>query len=199
LWNIDWCAIELPVTDFYDELAPLYHLIFHDWSASVQRQGDQLTAIIRNEWPEHQTVLDVSCGIGTQAIGLAKNGFRVTASDLSEREIERAVMEAKQHEQLIAFCVCDMRVAHARHGGGFDIVISCDNSLPHLLTDEDILTALREMFACLRPGGGCLITVRDYGCEPHGRNLLKPYGIREQGDNRYLVFQVWGLKASTTT
>jgi len=36
------------MTDFYDELAPLYHLIFQDWDASVERQGEQLTAIIRN-------------------------------------------------------------------------------------------------------------------------------------------------------
>lgn len=63
---------------FYDELAPLYHLIFKDWNNSIERQGEQLTTIIRNQWPGSRTVLDVSCGIGTQAIGLAKNGFRVT-------------------------------------------------------------------------------------------------------------------------
>jgi len=179
---------------FYDELAPLYHLIFKDWNSSVERQGEQLSAIIRNEWPESHTVLDVSCGIGTQAIGLSKNGYRVTGSDLSERAIERAINEASQRGQVIAFSVCDMRAAHAHHGSGFDIVISCDNSLPHLLTDEDILTALKEMLACLRPGGGCLISVRDYDREERGKNLVKPYGIREQGGKRYFVFQVWDFE-----
>jgi len=179
---------------FYDELAPLYHLIFKDWNSSVERQGEQLSAIIHNEWPESHTVLDVSCGIGTQAIGLSKNGFRVTGSDLSGRAIERAILEANQRGQVIAFSVCDMRTAHTHHGSGFDIVISCDNSLPHLLTDEDILTALKEMFGCLRPGGGCLISVRDYEREERGKKLVKPYGVREQGDKRYFVFQVWDFE-----
>lgn len=179
---------------FYDELAPLYHLIFKDWNSSVERQGEQLTAIICNEWPGSHTVLDVSCGIGTQAIGLAKKGFRVTGSDLSERAIERAITEAYQRGQVIALSVCDMRTAHTHHGSGFDLVISCDNSVPHLLTDEDILTAFNEMFACLRPGGGCLISVRDYDREERGKNIVKPYGVREQGDKRYFVFQVWDFE-----
>ncbi|HTF64359.1 MAG TPA: class I SAM-dependent methyltransferase [Edaphobacter sp.] len=140
-------------------------------------------------------MLDVSCGIGTQAIGLAKNGFQVTASDVSERAIERAILEAKRHEQLVAFSVCDMLAARAQHGSGFDIAITCDNSLPHLLTDADILAALKEMFECLRPGGGCLITVRDYDREQRGRNLVKPYGVRERDGKRHLVFQVWDFEA----
>lgn len=87
-----------------------------------------------------------------------------------------------------------MRNAHACHGGGFDLVISCDNSVPHLLDDAEILRAFREMYACLRPGGGCLISVRDYDQEPRGRNLVKPYSAREENGKRYLPFQVWDFE-----
>jgi SAM-dependent methyltransferase len=177
--------------DFYDDLAPLYHLIYDDWNASIERQGRQLSAIIHAEWPVLRTVLDVSCGIGTQSIALAKNGFRVKASDLSAKAAERAATEAKQRNQDIAFSVCDMRSAHRHHGGGFDLVVSCDNSIPHLLTDEDISLALHEMYACLRAGGGCLITVRDYDQEPRGTNIIKQYGARVENGKRYIAFQVW--------
>lgn len=179
------------MTDFYDQLTPFYHLIHQDWHASVQQQGEQLSAIINAEWPGSRSVLDVSCGIGTQAIGLAKLGFRTTASDLSEREIERARREALASGAQIAFSVCDMRHAHDHHGSGFDVVISGDNSLPHLLTDQDLLAALRQMLACLAPGGGCLITMRDYEREERGVNLVKPYGVRTENGKRYLLFQVW--------
>jgi 2-polyprenyl-3-methyl-5-hydroxy-6-metoxy-1,4-benzoquinol methylase len=81
--------------DFYDELAPLYHLIHQDWDASVRRQGEQLSALIETEWPKSKRVLDVSCGIGTQAIGLAQHGYAVAGSDISTNVIRRAEQEAR--------------------------------------------------------------------------------------------------------
>jgi SAM-dependent methyltransferase len=182
------------VADFYDELTPLYHLIHQDWDASVRRQADQLASIIENEWPKRRRILDVTCGIGTQAIGLAGLGFAITASDLSEKEIERARQEAQRHDIAINFSTCDVRTAHTHHGTGFDIVISVDNSLPHLLTDEDLSIALREMSACLAPGGGILITMRDYETEPRGKNIVKPYGTRIEDGKRHHLFQIWDFE-----
>lgn len=190
-------------TDFYDELAPLYHLIYPDWHQSITAQGEKLARLIDSEWPgadgeghvhgqrAPRKVLDVSCGIGTQALGLAALGHAVTASDLSAREVERARREARECGLDIAFSVADMREAHTHHGGGFDIVMSCDNSMPHLQTDDDLLTALRQMAACLRPGGGCVVSVRDYAREPRGTNLVKHYGARVEDGQRHVLFQVW--------
>lgn len=182
------------MTDFYDQLVPFYHLIHRDWDASIRRQGEQLAALIQSEWPEHSKVLDVTCGIGTQAIALALRGYAVTASDLSAREVERAGQEASRRGATMALSVCDVRQAHAHHGSGFDVVISCDNSLPHLLTDHDLLVALKQMLACLSMGGGCIITVRDYEREERGKNLVKPYGVRTENGKRYLLFQVWDFE-----
>lgn len=39
-------------------------------------------------------MLDASCGIGTQAIGLARAGFTVTATDISLVSVERCAREA---------------------------------------------------------------------------------------------------------
>lgn len=182
------------MTDFYDRLAPHYHLLFDDWDAGIERQGRQLTSIIRGRWPNTSTVLDVTCGIGTQTFALAANGFRVTASDLSPGAIQRARSEAQKRNLDIAFSVCDVLAAHAHHGGGFDLVVSCDNALPHLLTDDSIRAALKQMFDCVRPGGGCIITVRDYEKEQRGKNILKPYGARVEGGHRYIVFQLWDFE-----
>jgi SAM-dependent methyltransferase len=179
------------MSDFYDQLAPFYHLIHQDWNASVRRQGDELSAVIETEWPGSRKVLDVSCGIGTQAIALALKGYTVTGSDLSVKEIDRARQEACKWGVNVEFSVCDMRQAHVHHGSGFQAVLSCDNSLPHLLNDHDLLVALKEMLACLCVGGGCLITIRDYEREDRGKNVVKSYGVRIEGGKRYLLFQVW--------
>ena len=76
------------------------------------------------------------------------------------------------------------------NGGGFDIVISAGNSLPHLLSDGDIVQALRAMLACLRPGGG-IITTRQYDLEERGKRIFKPFPVKDEDGKRYLIFQVW--------
>lgn len=180
------------VGQFYDQLTPFYHLVHEDWEASIESQAELYTRIIRTEWGDSVTrILDASCGIGTQTIGLAARGFQVTASDLSPEAVERARKEAAARDLAISFSVCDMCRLSSCHGGGFDVVLSAGNSLPHLLSDEEILLALREMHACLRPGGGCLVTTRRYDLEPRGRGILKPFGVRERDDKRYIIFQVW--------
>jgi 2-polyprenyl-3-methyl-5-hydroxy-6-metoxy-1,4-benzoquinol methylase len=75
--------------DFYDQLAPYYHLVYRDWETGITAYADTLANLIRAHWGEQvKTILDVSCGIGTQAIGLALRGFAVTASDIAPRAIE---------------------------------------------------------------------------------------------------------------
>lgn len=180
------------IKDFYDELSPYFHLIFQDWEASIERQGNILDGIIKSEWGDHvSTIIDVSCGIGTQAIGLAKLGYEVDGSDLSPRAIARAKEEAKKRGLDIKYSVSDMRNAFAHHSREFDVLISCDNSVPHLLSDLDILNAFREFYRCIKPGGGCLITLRDYEKENRNGIQLKPYGVRVDQGVKYVILQTW--------
>ena len=177
---------------FYDELAPFYHLIFPDWEKSIEKQSAILDKLIKQEWGSSiNMVLDVSCGIGTQAIGLAKLGYTVTASDLSPKEVSRAKSEANKRGLQIDFSVADMRETFAHHQKEYDLIISCDNSVPHLLSDEEIFKAFKEFYRSVKRGGGCLLTVRDYDLEERSGTQIKPYGIRVENGIKYLIFQVW--------
>ncbi|MCB0208618.1 MAG: class I SAM-dependent methyltransferase [Anaerolineae bacterium] len=187
----------MTTANFYDRMSPFYHLVYDDWEAAIKRQADQLDSLIQEFWGDQVcTVLDVSCGIGTQALGLAQHGYRVTASDLSAAAIERAKREALQRRIKIDWSVADMRQAYSHHQRQFDVVISCDNAVPHLLTDDDILTAFRQFYTCTKPGGGCLITVRDYDQVVREGTQVKPPGLRVENGVRYLVFQVWEFKGA---
>ena len=180
----------MTIATFYDELAPFYHLIFQDWEASIAWQANTLDTIIRSEWGDGiSTVLDVSCGIGTQAMGLAKLGYRVHGSDLSPRSVARARREAEERNLDIAYSVADMRQAAEHHQREFDLLVSGDNAIPHLLTDSDILTALKSFYRCLQPKGGCLITVRDYDNEERDGPQLQSYGMRFDRGVKYFLFQ----------
>ena len=182
----------LSAQDFYAALTPFYHLIYPDWQASIRQQADMLDALIRDIWGDQvRSILDVACGIGTQCLGLAQLGYTLTASDLSAEEVARAGVEAEQRQLDIRFSVADMRQAFEHHAQQFDLVIACDNAVPHLLSDDEIRLAMQQFYACARPGGGCLISVRDYDKERGSGCEVRPYGVRDEQGKRYLVFQVW--------
>jgi len=180
------------VTEFYAGLTPFYHLIYPDWEKSIERQASMLDVIIRETWGDKVSeVLDAACGIGTQCLGLAKMGYQVTASDLSPHEVERAKREATARGLTISFQVADMRTVFDQHARQFDLVVACDNAVPHLLTDDEILRAFQQFYACTRPGGGCIITVRDYAAEDMTGQKIKLLGTREENGTTYLIFQKW--------
>jgi SAM-dependent methyltransferase len=178
---------------FYDDLADRYHLIFGDWDRAVRWQGEVLEHLIRAEMgPGTLSVLDCSAGIGTQAIGLAlRGGYTVHATDLSSRAIERARREADRFGVSMTFGVADFRSLSEQVAGAFDVVISCDNALPHLLSDEDLLLAAHNIRSKLRDGGLFLATTRDYDRVLHERPGATMPGVFDTPEGRRIYFQVW--------
>ena len=174
----------------YDEIATVYHLVYRDWNAAIAEQAATLDAVIRTHvGPAPRAILDVSCGIGTQALGLAAIGHAVTASDLSSAAVGRARLEAARRNLTIHFTVADMRRCAEVHGSGFDVVLSLDNSIPHLLGDDAIREALRNFYRCIRPGGITIVGLRDHSEKERSSPQLIPYGFRSDGGDRYFVVQ----------
>lgn len=186
-------ATPMSVRDFYDTLAPEYHLVFEDWGASIERQAAALDSVIRALLGEgRHAVLDAACGVGTQSIGLAALGHRVTGSDLSPAAVERARTEAGARGLAIDFSVSDMRNVYEHHARRqFDVVLCADNSLPHLLSDDEIAAALDAFLRCTRPGGLCIVSLRDYAAAERGVPQVMPYGLHREGDRRRVLLQVW--------
>lgn len=173
---------------FYDQLAPDYDAIFADWDAAVRRQGRLIAGLIADiEGP----VLDISCGMGTQAIGLALEGREVVGRDLSAALIERANAEAARLGADVRFEEGDMRVERSDDTERFGVVISFDNALPHLSEDADLLSALRAARAALRDGGRFLASIRDYDALLESRPVMDPPRVLGRRPNRRIVMQLW--------
>lgn len=182
----------------YTELAEHYHLLFADWDIAIRNQAAYFDQIIRNTLETAgRRVLDATCGVGTQALGLAALGYDVTAADLCPASVGRLRREAGGRGVTIDARVTDIRNVFAAVGGGFDVVLSADNSLPHLLTDTDMIAALRQCFRCLRPGGLLVITVRDYAEPSSSRRQHTGLEHFETGGPERFVFQAWQWRGDT--
>ena len=195
------------VTGFYDGLADEYHLLFADWDASVRRQGvilDRLIAAQLGREPGGQSerapvaILDCSCGIGTQAIGLAERGYRVHATDISPAAVKRATREAARFGVSLTTGVADLRALDTVPDT-YDVVLSCDNAVPHLLTDDDLELAASGMHARLREGGLLVISLRDYDQLLAERPRADLPRVFERPTGRQIAFQVWDWAADAPT
>jgi glycine/sarcosine N-methyltransferase len=175
------------VLDFYDGLAPDYHLVYAGrWDEAIASQAEVLDTIIRSAHPDARDVLDCSCGIGTQAIGLAKRGYRVHGTDISARSIDRARDESRRLGARLTLEVADFRDLSSVEGD-YDVVLSADNALPHLLDDADLTQALHAMRAKLRPDGLLVISIRDYDKALVDRPATAPPFLIEGPPRRLVV------------
>lgn len=177
---------------FYDQLSPYYKYVFRDWNASVEGHAVILDGVIREYFGNHvRSILDAACGIGTQTIGLAQRGYQLTASDISKGELEKARLEALQRHLDIDFRVVDMRHLQQTFDTKFDLVIACDNAVPHLLSDEEIQQTFREFYQVTSESGGCIISVRDYEAMERGGRRLYPRQVHDIPEGKIVVFDCW--------
>jgi len=182
-------------SDFYDPLAEHYHLIFDDWSRSIDRQARVLNPLIaKHTGRSSVNLLDCACGIGTQAIGFAQAGHRVVASDASPAAVARAEREARQRHLDIAFFVSDMTSLREIPGHDFDVVAALDNALPHL-SPPQLTQALQAAASKLQPQGLFIASIRDYDRLILERPTIQQPAFYGQAPHihtdRRIVHQVW--------
>jgi 2-polyprenyl-3-methyl-5-hydroxy-6-metoxy-1,4-benzoquinol methylase len=175
-------------SQFYDELSSRYDLIYDDWDQAIEWNGRIIDRILTSLADVGgKRLLDCSCGIGTQAIGLARLGYSVTGTDLSKNAISRAKREARSHGVTVDFRRCDMRRLDATLQATYNIVVSCDNALPHLMTTTDLALALKQINSVLSEGGVFLATLRDYDATLSER----PSGTPVRRNTKRITFQIW--------
>lgn len=177
---------------FYDSLATQYDKLFLDWQATTQEQAVILDKIFAAYgFDKTAKILDCACGIGTQAIGLAAIGYRVTGSDISDGEIAEAKQRAAKNHVSVHFEHADFRALSDTFPEQFDIVIAMDNALPHMLTGNDLESAIESIVNQLHNGGIFVASIRDYDALLTDKPPYSPPYIHETAKGRRVSFQTW--------
>jgi len=105
-----------------------------------------------------KTVLDCACGTGHHLYMLSEMGFTVNGSDYSEAMIDVANKNLKKYGKNIPLCQCDFRFLEQKHNDKFDSIVCLTTALPHLHSDEDLVTALKSMKNRLNKNGVLVLT-----------------------------------------
>ncbi len=145
--------------DFYDALAPMFD-VMTDWSTRLAIEGPFLCAQL--EAIGARRVLDFACGSGGHALCLAERGYGVTGVDVSPVMIRLARQKAQARDVAVAFEVIGPGEVPVMSEVAFDAVICLGNSLPHLLTQDELTAALRGMARVLRDDGVLILQNLNY-------------------------------------
>ena len=183
---------------FYDNLASQYDKLFLDWHAATQEQAVLLNRLFEDNGFDHSArILDCACGIGTQAIGLAAIGYNVTGSDISDGALTEAKKRAAENSVPIHFARADFRALSDTFTEQFDIVIAMDNALPHMLTGNDLASAVRSIVNQTRDGGLFVGSIRDCDALLESKPPYSPPYIHKTAAGQRVSFQTWTWTGDT--
>lgn len=96
-----------------------------------------------------KTVLDLTCGTGSQVFWLARHGYEVTGADINPNMLKIARSKAKAEKSGVKLLKGDMRTIKV---GSFDAVITIFNAIGHL-TKSDFEKAMQNIRMNLKNGG----------------------------------------------
>lgn len=122
-----------------------------------------------------ETICEVGCGEGRDALHLARLGYLVTALDVSEEAILSCTKRAKEYDLSVKWKIEDLAVPCESTDNTFNWIYSV--ATLHMLTEaEDRLHFLRNLFAMLKCGGSLLLVNKGDGIEEklsNGRNAFQ--------------------------
>lgn len=181
----------------YDVSAKNYDEFNEKRSAIINRT-------IENILKKHgvKTVLDLTCGTGSQVFWLAKRGYDVVGSDINKKMLKIAKAKAKENKAKIKFTEGDMRTTYL---GEFDAVVTIFNAVGHL-TKRDFEKSMRNIYKNLNSGGLYIFDIFNLNYLAHANNItdLTIDWQEKNGDTKvrkiqYSTIDEKGILASYTT
>ncbi len=154
---ITYKTIALDIVDAMDaptrgETARAFDCIAEDFDRTRERPWPEVVEFI-DSLPPRVRVLDAGCGNARHAQVAAEKGHRVAGLDASAK----LVAIARHRVPNAVFLQGDL-CALPFPGESFDAVLAVA-SIHHLPSEEERVTALREIARVLRPGGRAFVTV----------------------------------------
>ncbi|MBR7178746.1 MAG: methyltransferase domain-containing protein [Oscillospiraceae bacterium] len=165
----------------YQNLAASYDRLTSD--VDYQDWVDFTHAILEKEGVKPRSVADLACGTGSATRILAEMGYRVTAVDLSEDMLTKAMDKCADLENLPTFVHQDL--ARLRLPRAVDLAVCFLDSLDYILNPADCESAIRRTYKALNPGGVFIFDVNT----PEKLQSMDGQVFLDEDDDVYCVWR----------
>lgn len=127
-----------------------YNKEAENYDAFNEANSKPINQLIETILKKHRvkTVLDLTCGTGSQVFWLAKRGYEVVGADINSKMLKVANSKAQKEKLALKFLKGDMRTIKV---GKFDAVITIFNAVGHL-TKIDFEEAMKNISDNLKDG-----------------------------------------------
>lgn len=140
--------------NFYQSIAEYYEQIF----PLNKKQIDFVENCFEND--SKDSILDIGCGTGSLSIELTKLFSKVSAIDLDEAMIEKAIAKNNKY---ISFQKLNMLNIDKEYGqNAFDGIVCFGNTLVHLDGYDQVLDFFKQAKSVLKKNGNFLFQIINY-------------------------------------
>jgi SAM-dependent methyltransferase len=189
------------MTDLYTDLAADYQWLFSDdvvgetpaLGMTSPGAGDLIAAAAAALAPG-APVLDCACGIGADALALARMGFKVTATDGSPSMVVAASERLARHSAPVNVAQSLWEDLPARVSQRFDLAFCLGNAIVHAGSIPRMRQALQGIRSVLRPNGKIVVDSRNWELMYKDRPRIIPASHAKERDGiRCTSFYIWTI------
>jgi len=169
--------------EFYKQLADSYDLMTR-FEERFQNEKE-----ILQKWQQKlqfKSALDVACGTGLHAILFAQMGIQTAGTDISAEMLQKAEENARQKNVSVSWIKTSMQDLQQHVAQKFDVVFCLGNSIPHILTNEDLNQSLTNFYQFLNPNGYLILQLLNY--ERILKQKERIVGIHRKGNMEFVRF-----------
>jgi glycine/sarcosine N-methyltransferase len=189
------------MTDLYTDFAADYEWLFSDdvvgsspvLGATSPGSRDLLEAAIATLAPG-APVLDCACGIGADAVALARRGFKVTATDGSSSMVARASQRLAPYSGQVSVIQSQWEHLPDKLTERFDLAICLGNAIVHAGTRDKMVESLKAIRSVLKPNGKVVVDSRNWELLYSSRPRIVPASrVIERHGVRCVSVYIWTI------
>lgn len=172
------------IPDWYNQSCDLEHA-FNDESENSIITNKSIEMLLKKH--KVKTVLDLTCGTGSQVFWLLKHGYDVTGSDISYGMLNIAKNKAREEKIKVKLLLGDMRTTKVGH---FDAVITIFNAIGHL-SKTGFEKTMRNIHKNLNNDGIYIFDILNLSYVMNDDNICKlSYEqVKTKGNIKYRIMQ----------